>query len=246
MTNIIHGDDFCLCGSGKKYKNCCGKIALTRNDFVESFKESIMFLLTSITAYDAGVKSEAKRIALEIRKMVHQTQSSNSIIDLLGKKDIAWISSFDEKNNDEFNEPRLAEFVITIQKGTAKIKNGESKPILGFLGDCENVKDFDSWWQEEIYIDNYKKGYTRKEIILLLSNKDNGAHVDLEIDKEYYEITRERGIGFSVEQGGKSFCGKDIMFAIVRQIAHEMIFSFARDEELKKTIIEQYVKRYSK
>ncbi len=241
----IYSNDSCPCGSGKKYKNCCGKTTLNKDDLRDSFIECIGFLVSSSYAYDRGVEAEAKRISVEIRKLVHQTNMSNSILHLLGKDNINWFSSICNQMRDTDKYwIGLADYTINVtQKGA--LLGGKCNPKFGDFSENPNIKDFSAWWSEEVLVDNFQKSYSRSEVVLQFANKDNGAHVDSELDKEYYETTRNCGIGLQVSQGKIKYEGKDAMSATVRQIAHEMIFSLAQVEEFKfiRYIVE-YIKNY--
>lgn len=246
MSNKIYSNNPCPCGSGKKYKNCCGKVAISSSDLKDSFIESMNFLISSSYAYDRGIESEAKRIALEIRKLLHQTNQSTSILHSMGKDDIEFISSVvGEMKETDICWIGIANYTIHVEQYTGKFKYGKCEPMFGNLQNAVNKKNFEDWWKEEVLVDNFKKVYTRSELVLELANKDNGAHVDLELDKEYYETTRNCGIGMRIEQDGQVYEGKDTMNAVIRQIAHEIIFSFYQIEEFKyiKSIMD-YVKQY--
>lgn len=82
-------NDACPCGSGLKYKKCCGGIRrLNGDEIFNSFIESMDFMTMSIYSYDRGNISESKRIALELRKNLHDTDKSISVLKHLDKKDI--------------------------------------------------------------------------------------------------------------------------------------------------------------
>lgn len=66
------------------------------------------------------------------------------------------------------------------------------------------TKDFDEWWNKIVISDGNVQGntyFTRKDIVLYLADKEGGAHVDSNYDKEkdeaYYNSTRSYQLGKS-------------------------------------------------
>lgn len=246
MINKIYANDLCPCNSGRKYKNCCGKVALNSDDFKDSFIECMNFMINSCYAYDNGMESEAKRIAVEIRKLIYQSDRSVAILHSLGKDNIRFFSSVESSMKDtDISWIGIAAYTIIVEQYTGDIKGVKVLPFFGKFSDKTKLKEFQIWWNEEVLVDSFKKSYSRYELVLLLANKDNGAHVDPELDKEYYETTRNCGIGMKVHVNGNVYEGKDTVNAIVRQIAHEIIFSFYEIEDFKYIkCIQDYIKRY--
>ena len=62
------------------------KVDQTEDEFKRHLREQIQFLLRSSQSYDEGFTSEAKRIAVIIRVLFHDTQKSTSLLTLLQKK----------------------------------------------------------------------------------------------------------------------------------------------------------------
>src|SRR4051794_38541440 len=61
--------------------------AQTREDLERLLREQVTFLRRSAEAYDAGDEAEAKRLATHVRVLVHDTESSHSLLGLLGVKE---------------------------------------------------------------------------------------------------------------------------------------------------------------
>jgi hypothetical protein len=53
----------------------------TDDELREHLRDSVEFLAASSAAYDAGAEGEAKRIATTIRVLVHDTNSSKSLLE---------------------------------------------------------------------------------------------------------------------------------------------------------------------
>lgn len=55
-------------------------------------KEQIFFLQASSSSYDRGFMSEAKRLAVVIRVLVHDTPKSQSLLSQMDKKGIPFLT----------------------------------------------------------------------------------------------------------------------------------------------------------
>ena len=71
------------------------------------------------------------------------------------------------------------------------------------------------------------------DIVLAISNKDGGAHIDPELEPEYAKLSRENSLGRSMQKDGKWQGLETPELASVRQIGHEVL----------KTLIEGYEKQ---
>lgn len=60
----------------------------TEEELKSHLKEQIQFLLRSAKSYDEGFTSEAKRLAVVIRVLLHDTNRSTSLLTLLQRKDM--------------------------------------------------------------------------------------------------------------------------------------------------------------
>ncbi len=63
-----------------------GEIKIDSQDLERHLIEQIEFLETSCDLYDEGKTSEAKRIAVSIRTLLHDTRHSKSLLGQLQKK----------------------------------------------------------------------------------------------------------------------------------------------------------------
>jgi len=63
-----------------KTKDSLTKIPQTEEELRDQLKDQIHFLIESSNAYDSGSASEAKRLAVAIRILVHDTDISRSLL----------------------------------------------------------------------------------------------------------------------------------------------------------------------
>jgi len=192
------------------------KIPLSQNELEVHLKEQISFLETSANSFDDGAEEEAKRIAVTIRILVHDTKSSHSLLRQLGKnpKFLDTSSDLDSKN-------------ILAHGGLIKILNEphQSRYIAmldNFPTPTIKMIDFDSWWNKHVFVDKQGRKLKRKDLILTAANQDGGAHVDPSLDETYANLSRN-GLDLIVSHGqGAKILDKPERAAI-RQIAHEIL-----------------------
>ncbi|MCP3907512.1 MAG: hypothetical protein GY712_05790, partial [Oceanicoccus sp.] len=87
---------------------------------------------------------------------------------------------------------------------------------------------FPEWWNKIVLKDNNQNSFSRRELILALSNKDGGAHVDPNLDSAYADLTRNNSVGIVFSDGQTYQAVKDVELHTVRQIAYEVIISIER------------------
>lgn len=197
------------------------KVRQSEDDLNSHLREQIQFLLRSSQAYDEGFWSEAKRLAVVIRVLLHDTKDSHSLLSLLKSKDILFYDS--AKDYDPEN--------LVSTSGLIAMKHGPTGWKYVPKLDRGDIKiTFEPWWNKIVFVDKMKNIMTRKDIVLAISNKDGGAHIDPRLNKDYAYLTRFKSLGWVQVRNGKE---KEIEgrpeLACVRQISYEIINSF-RDE----------------
>lgn len=236
----IGRNDLCPCGSGDKYKKCCGApISQSSSELKQHLKESLEFLIKSCVFYDEGDVAEAKRISLEIRKLVHDTKLSKSILNSLRLKNMRFLDTGFPYLKENLM-PHLG--LVIMQIGG----NRELSKYLPLLDEFENSikKDFDSWWNSIVISDQEKNVFTRENLVLCIANQDGGAHVDEDIEKQYYGLTRNNTVGWKIITPSGEEDLKEVHLATVRQIGHEVILTLL--EELPDFVNNHYVINYFK
>lgn len=167
------------------------KIHRSEQDLYNELENQIYFLESSIINFDQGHFEEGKRIATTLRVLLHDTKISHSLLGQLGVKDKLWF--FDVARYYDGRNLLSDDLLLNILA-----------PRLTITGKTP-AKHFEEWWGRQVVMSTGGMNpmtYTRKQLVLLLANQDGGAHVDPEIDEEYYEITRNNKYGWflSTEQ----------------------------------------------
>jgi hypothetical protein len=188
------------------------KIQLSQKELEVHLKEQISFLEASANSFDTGMEEEAKRLAVTIRILVHETPLSHSLLVQMGKNLKFLDTSSDLDSNNILahgglitilTEPHQIRYVAMLDK----LPSNKAKMI-----------DFDSWWNKPVFVDRRGRKLTRKDLILTAANQDGGAHVDPSLDETYANLSRN-GLDLIVDHGTGAKVLDKPERAAIRQLA---------------------------
>lgn len=203
------------------------EVPQTRAELEGHLREQVAFLRASVRAYDDGFTGEAKRLAVVVRVLVHDTSASTS---LLSQLDLKGIQFFDTAYD---YDPRK---YFHSFHGLAMMQIGPSSNM--FVPRCAlppkpfdeplRLVPFDQWWKKVVVADAKRNQFTRQQLVLTLSNREGGAHVDPTLDAAYTALTRAYSMAmhYKVKEQEGPFGG--IELASVRQIAQEVLLSLEK------------------
>lgn len=194
-----------------------------QQDFRKHLRRQLDFLGRSAAAYDAGHADEAVRIATTIRILIHNTQSSTSLLKHLNATTISLMSSCRGAVPNAF-------LYMGLGMQSAQIDNGVVNTLYTplFDGPVRNFVPVSKWWDMIVFVLNQTTRLTRKTIVLSAANKDGGAHVDKSLTPEYEALARDGSVGFvAFESGGMRIENPftQAHFGAIRQMAHELLNS---------------------
>ena len=152
----------------------------TKRDLEQLLNEHLDWLRASAERYDARHFSEAKRIAVIIRSLVHDTGVSTSLLSQLGMRDkMVWRSAVGFEDAT-FVSPPWAD--LPHEPGFTDIRRMSAHEI-----------DFDTWWKAPMLTHDGTR-IDRSWFVLHAANFDGGAHVDPQLPETYRSLTREGGL----------------------------------------------------
>ncbi len=214
---------------------------MDKNELLNHLDEQLYFLQKSINDYDQN-EIEAKRAATIIRTLVHDTQNSTSLLNMLNAKNIEFIDTNAPKN--AFANWKLSGVGMT--GGNIFLQN---TPYVGLVGKeltgspdgiiisytpiyknwdkVDRKIDFNSWWNAEIYDNRSGDSLSRKGLVLNIANKDGGAHID-NLTKQYSSFKTANVLQFKVDGNLQGFDNIPA-YPAVMQIAWELLYSI-KDE----------------
>ena len=168
--------------------------------------------------FDKGDDSEAKRIAVHVRTLLHDTQKSQSLLKLLDMKDT--MSFFDSSTE----VPIIGSYAGLVLKSVGPKGGRYVAPLDDFPPNHILKKvSFGDYWEKDIFIDNKGNHFNRRKLILVIANKDGGAHIDPDLDQEYAELTKQNSLGWIYGNDIESGPLENASPAAVRQITHEVL-----------------------
>lgn len=197
------------------------------------FDEQMAFLRSSAEAYDRGFEAEAKRLAVTLRTLVHDTPRSHGLLSQLGIKErLRWTNSALPINP--------ANLLPTNGLGIVHMRAGDGRTEARYVpafdhfpeGRAQPPVPFDVWWSTDVTKDERGNLFSRRDFVLTVANKEGGAHVDPRLNAAYQHLTEGNSLGVRVVDGadeaaerleaGKAAEGNAALVS-VRQIAWEVL-----------------------
>jgi hypothetical protein len=193
------------------------RVPQSRDELEAHLREQVAFLESSAAAFDAGFDGEAKRLAVAIRVLVHDTSSSRSLLTQLGRKNTLFADTAAPLNSKNLL-PEAS--LVGISMGPAGVR------YYAPLGDhpCgERRVPFERWWDGPVLRDEQRALLTRRDLVLTAANQAGGAHVDPGLDGAYARVSRGDTMAFVVGNGHTERLLLGVELASIRQIAYEVL-----------------------
>ena len=204
------------------------KVAQSKQDLRRHLSENLGFLTASAAAFDGGFYGEAKRLAVTIRVLIHDTAKSKSLLGLLGYKAGMGFLNTAHPHNAKNLMSHHGLVGLRLGGGENRFFAPLNEPAPGRPN---RYIFFPGWWNQTVIVDGKKNFFTRRELVLGLANRDGGAHVDPTLDERYADLTRNNSVGWMVSDGLTSRPLDDVELHSVRQIAYEVSVSIERHLE---------------
>lgn len=200
-----------------------GKIKKSSDDLVSDLREQVGFIEDSAYLLDSGKVSEAKRIALAIRVILHDTSNSKSLLGQLGRKDMDFYDTSIGRYCTDF--PSSAELLIPARGVGGDWALKAPQDAVCQIRPHGRILPFEKWWNGLAIAVSPEESFSRKDIVLTVANKLGGAHVEPEIDEVYDKLMNRNSLGWFFLIDGSSKAFGDPVPMTVRQIAYELLES---------------------
>jgi len=204
------------------------RVPQSTSELEQHLADHISFLKLSADAYDQGMDGEAKRLAVSVRVLCHDTASSHSLLGQLGSLSKRFVSTaipYDPRN-------------VSTHNGLAMVAaKGRETIYIAMLDGTPYRKrvPFADWWAEVVFVDDRKAKLSRKDLILAVVNQDGGAHVDPGLNETYARLSRHNSLGWVIQSRKEELPIPNAERAAVRQIAHELLISLVPDYKKEQT-----------
>lgn len=170
----------------------------TPEDLRQHLREHVEWLEESMASFDAGKEHSAKRLAATMRTLLHETDSSHSLLGQLGVRESLrfWsvLPDFGPAPTDMFQGIGME---VKVENGSSSIR------YIANLGRPEQKLPVSVWWDGEPIIIAGTEIVTRRRAVLQLTNKDGGAHIDPKLNELDHKLLRTDLMGWQ----GVTFTG---------------------------------------
>ncbi len=212
------------------------KYTWTKEDLKNILKTQIEFLKSSCYLYDEGRIEEFLRIALTLRVLLHDTKSSNSLLNQLDiKSKIQYLSTHDESLISDKWISSLTTFQTEGDVANTLTKKSKIIPRKTTITKEEKI-NFRNWWEMENVLIFKGINWTRRKLVLAASNKLGGAHIDPTPKKDLIIINQKTGLIITMINGIKFAPKREIdgdqFSATIRQIGYEFLKSINSFEHI--------------
>jgi hypothetical protein len=195
-----------------------------------SLAEQVDFLRASADRFDAGYEHEAKRLALTIRVLVHDTDGSKSLLEQLNLKSaLAFVDT--HTRPEQPSGPQVAR-QLGWPPGMVVLSTAVGGPSTTFRAVLDSDKEsrsakvaFDVWWQQSpLLVAKDGRSWNRRRFILGAANEEGGAHVEPKPSAWWRDLRDGTWIGaVMVETAAGEAALSDLAPAVIRQITHELL-----------------------
>ncbi|GAG01241.1 unnamed protein product [marine sediment metagenome] len=186
-------------------------------------KDQIAFMKLSANSYDNGFEDEAKRLAVIIRVLLHDTSNSTSLLTQLNKKNIRFHDySLPYNPNNVIPYNGLTMMRLSAAEGASYVA-----PLNGGPPTRSKTKKlaFNVWWNNMFVIkDKSGNTFSREDLVLNIADTDGGAHIDPKLNADYASLSRFNSLGWKFFRNDieDDFRNSPVLPSI-RQIAHEVL-----------------------
>src|SRR5215469_17269074 len=169
-------------------------MARAKASILEKLKEQMGFLRTSLRTFYEGEFAESVRIATTIRLLVHETGSSKALLVQAIPNGLE-LPVFDRAQEKAEHEHILG-FAVGVRLGSTLA------PAVDLGSAHYSLSSVGGWWNRTVFTFPSQFGtrmiYRRKRVVLILANKEGGAHVDENEDPDYRRLLTDSPLSFNV------------------------------------------------
>lgn len=172
-------------------------MARSREALLEILREQMALLRTSVDSFYQGNFAESLHIATRIRVLVHETKKGRSLLQQL-HGDSRSLPILDAGRRSQPSDHEVFRFTLGVRLGPG----AAVWPAVDLASTHYCVSSIGSWMRRVVFRFNSALGpqvtYTRKEVILMLANREGGAHVDPDENPDYVRLLKDLPLGLSV------------------------------------------------
>lgn len=192
--------------------------------------EQIVLLTRSTASYDAGYEAEAKRMAVGLRILFHDTGRSKSLLGQLGRKRIwFWDLAAPDVPGNLLPHGGLVGIRLT------SVNQATDADYVALLDDVPHARQipFEKWWTAPVFRAG-EAVLTREKLVLTAADQDGGAHVDPALNEAYARFQHDNALGWELSGEGGSIPLNGAIGVALRQMTHEVLRTLRPNSEQAK------------
>jgi hypothetical protein len=195
------------------------RVKRPKGELENELRDQISLMKLSCDAYDRGMKAAAKHLALNLRVLLYHHGNSNALLQQLGLRSIRFLDSAGPVNPK--NVATTCNLIVT-QVGSDGAEHIAAVEAGGGSFPGRMIR-FSDWWFQTVSVDNKRRTFNRKELVMHVADTDGGAHVDPDLDEAYLELSRNNALGWVFNRDGENVELNNPVLPCIRQIAHEVL-----------------------
>jgi hypothetical protein len=169
---------------------------------MEALEEQRHLLRKSVSAICEGDLAEAIRVATTIRVLVHETSSSKPLLKQLASNylELEILDKKGPEHDQELPAGTHAAVVLYVPIGLTLSAGGTFlNPTLPPENYVPSI--IGKWWERPSLILPGLGGFSRRQLILGLANKEGGAHIDLDVSQRYQQLMDSKSLRIGWSEG---------------------------------------------
>ena len=178
-----------------------GGLPRSKENLLTKLREQADLLLTSARGFYAGSYAESLETAVHLRTLVYERGANKPLLRQVRS------DGLDLQILDNVGETKRAgEEVFSFSVGL-RVDKSAVFPSVDLESTNYKRCSIGAWWNREVFAfwSQGKQGisqwmtYTRAQVVLILANKEGGAHVDSEIDPAYATLLTDQPLNFEFD-----------------------------------------------
>ncbi len=175
----------------------------------DKLREQAHLLETSLDRFYSGDMAEALTVAIRVRTLVHEARKSIPLLKQLNPNYGSLLirdKSPAQADEAEATAHSAGTVVALCSIGIRMSTDSGFAPFVDFSSPTYEMVPLQSWWKRACLIFPQEQShaiFSKKGLILILANKEGGAHVDFELPPEYAEFIRNSPLTF-IQNGVKT------------------------------------------
>lgn len=173
-------------------------MARPKEQVLAMLKEQMALLRTSLDGFYAGNFAESLRIATTIRILVHESGRSKPLLKQ-ARSDGLDLQIAEHAGEARPAEEEIIRFAVSVRLGPGPTV----APAVDLRSSHYSLSSVGSWWHRTVFTFPSRVGtqviYRRKQVVLILANREGGAHVDPDQDPDYSRLLTDQPLAFDFD-----------------------------------------------